>query len=586
MAPSPLLTPFTLGGDLPLKNRMVMAPMTRGRARDAQRPNEMMARYYTQRASAGLLLTEGVLISPMANGWVGAPEIYTPAATEGWKAVTDAVHAAGGRIFCQLWHCGRASHSSFHPQEGRSVAPSEIPIDEPTIHTPGGKVPHEVPVALTAAGIKATVADFATAAANAKAAGFDGVEVHAANGYLIDSFLQTKTNKRTDEYTGGTLEGRFRFLKEVLEAVLGVWPANRVGVRLSPNGVYNDQVRWVWERGGALVGRGGSAAWALGGREWQAGGCSAARSVSASRLCGLSATRGCLWAWVRPESAGRLPCGGFPYRVLVPVVLMLTYVVLLLSSTVRLRLCLLPTGCVFLICRALPTSAWPSRGLSRCSMRTSLPTSTSSYVFAVPPVSFQCCVGERKRGVNGLAVARRVDAAVSVCAAARGRAERAVLAAPLAAPDRSDATAPNTRRVVRCPHLPCCFARGIPCLTATLARPPRFPAPLPTPRPPLQIGLGFGFHKLGEPMVMADFRKVTTTPLMANCGYTQESGEAEVAAGTADLISYGRPWITNPDLPARFAAGAPLAEDPPVGIWYSAGPKGYVDYPNADGTVA
>lgn len=251
MAPSPLLTPFTLGGDLPLKNRMVMAPMTRGRAGDAQCPNEMMVRYYTQRASAGLLLTEGVLISPVANGWVGAPEIYSPAATDAWKAVTDSVHAAGGRIFCQLWHCGRASHSSFHPKEGRAVAPSEIPIDEPTIHTPGGKVPHEVPVALTVEGIKATVADFATAAANAKAAGFDGVEVHSANGYLIDSFLQTKTNKRTDEYTGETLDGRFRFLKEVLEAVLGVWPANRVGVRLSPNGVYNDQVRWVWERGGA-----------------------------------------------------------------------------------------------------------------------------------------------------------------------------------------------------------------------------------------------------------------------------------------------------------------------------------------------
>lgn len=328
MAPSPLLTPFTLGGDLPLKNRMVMAPMTRGRAGDAQCPNEMMARYYTQRASAGLLLTEGVLISPVANGWVGAPEIYSPAATDAWKAVTDSVHAAGGRIFCQLWHCGRASHSSFHPKEGRAVAPSEIPIDEPTIHTPGGKVPHEVPVALTVEGIKATVADFATAAANAKAAGFDGVEVHSANGYLIDSFLQTKTNKRTDEYTGETLDGRFRFLKEVLEAVLGVWPANRVGVRLSPNGVYNDQVRWVWERGGPLVVSGGPAAWARGRRVWQAGDCSAVRPVTASRMCALCATRCCLWVWVRPESSGRLPFGGVPYRVLVPAVLMLTYVVL------------------------------------------------------------------------------------------------------------------------------------------------------------------------------------------------------------------------------------------------------------------
>lgn len=137
----------------------------------------MTVRYYTQRASAGLLLTEGTFISPAGVGWVGAPEIYSPTAVEGWKAVTAAVHAAAGRIFCQLWHCGRASHSSFHPQQGRAVAPSAIPIDEPTIHTPDGKVPHEVPDALTLDGIVATVADFAAAAANAKAAGFDGIEV-------------------------------------------------------------------------------------------------------------------------------------------------------------------------------------------------------------------------------------------------------------------------------------------------------------------------------------------------------------------------------------------------------------------------
>lgn len=367
MAPSPLLTPFTLGGDLPLKNRMVLAPMTRGRARNAQRPDAMMARYYVQRASAGLLITEGTFISPIADGWVGAPEIYSPAATAGWKEVTDKVHAAGGLIFCQLWHCGRASHSSFHPKEGRAVAASAIAIDEPTIHTPDGKVPHEVPDALTVDGIKTTVADFAAAAANAKAAGFDGVEVHGANGYLIDTFLQTKTNKRTDEYSGESLEGRFRFLKEVLEAVLEVWPANRVGVRLSPNGVYNDQ-------------------------------------------------------------------GSPDFREAFP---------------------------------------WFVKQLDSYKL---------AYIHFI-------------------------------------------------------------------------------------------------------IGLGFGFHKLGEPMVMADFRKVTSTPLIANCGYTQESGENEVADGNTDLVSFGRPWITNPDLPARFAAGNPLAEDPPMGIWYSAGPKGYVDYPNADGTV-
>eukprot|EP00170_Pyropia_yezoensis_P005503 contig_22341_g5518 len=166
MAPSPLLTPFTLGGDLPLKNRMVLAPMTRARAGDSHCPDAMVARYYVQRASAGLVITEGTFISPIANGWVGAPEIYSPAATAGWKEVTDKVHAAGGLNFCQLWHSGRASHTSLHPKEGRAVAASAIAIDEPTVHTPDGKMPHEVPDALTVDSIKATVADFAAAAAN------------------------------------------------------------------------------------------------------------------------------------------------------------------------------------------------------------------------------------------------------------------------------------------------------------------------------------------------------------------------------------------------------------------------------------
>jgi len=258
MAPSPLLTPFTLADDLKLKNRMVLSPMTRGRTGDMQRPDKMTAQYYVQRASAGLIITEGTLISTVANGWVGAPEIYSKGATLAWKEVTDAVHAAGGLIFCQLWHCGRASHSSFHAKEGKAVAPSAIAINEPTIHAPIGKVPHEVPAPMTVDQIKETVADFERAAANAKAAGFDGVEIHGANGYLIDSFLQTKTNKRTDEYGGESLENRFRFLKEVTEAVLKVWPASRVGVRLSPNGVYNDQVRL---RGGGR-GRGCSWGWA------------------------------------------------------------------------------------------------------------------------------------------------------------------------------------------------------------------------------------------------------------------------------------------------------------------------------------
>ena len=234
---SVLFQPFHLH-DLTLPNRIVLAPLTRSRAGTARLPNRLMAEYYSQRSSAGLLITEATTISEEANGWNETPGVYTDEMTEGWKHTTNAVHEKGGVIFLQLWHTGRASHSSFH--NGKlAVAPSAVPINEPYIHTPTGKHPHEVPRALETSEIPRVVDDYRRAAQRAKAAGFDGVEIHAANGYLIDAFLQSKTNHRTDSY-GGSVENRYRFLKEVVEAVTSVWPAHRVAVRLSPNGTFND----------------------------------------------------------------------------------------------------------------------------------------------------------------------------------------------------------------------------------------------------------------------------------------------------------------------------------------------------------
>jgi len=197
-----------------------------------------MAEYYAQRSSAGLLVTEATTISEEANGWNESPGVYTDKMTEGWKYTTEAVHEKGGAIFLQLWHLGRSSHSSFRGGKP-AVAPSAIKINEPTIHTPNGKQPHEVPRALETAEIPRVVEDYRRAAQRAKEAGFDGVEVHSANGYLIDTFLQSKTNHRTDQY-GGSVENRYRFLNEVVEGVTSVWPADRVGVRLSPNGAFDD----------------------------------------------------------------------------------------------------------------------------------------------------------------------------------------------------------------------------------------------------------------------------------------------------------------------------------------------------------
>ncbi|MEB3225436.1 MAG: alkene reductase [Synechococcus sp.] len=233
-----LLESFDFHG-LPLQNRVVMAPMTRARAGKDRIPNELMAEYYAQRASTGLIIAEATTISEQANGWNESPGIYTEAMVEGWKLTTKAVHAQGGKIFLQLWHMGRASHSSFHGGK-LPIAPSPIKIDNgDEIHTPIGKQPYEVPRAIETAEIPGIIEEYRQAAIRAKAAGFDGIEIHSANGYLLDTFIQSKTNHRTDAY-GGSVENRCRLLLEILDAVTTVWDSHRVGVRFSPNGSFND----------------------------------------------------------------------------------------------------------------------------------------------------------------------------------------------------------------------------------------------------------------------------------------------------------------------------------------------------------
>ncbi|MEO0444624.1 MAG: alkene reductase [Verrucomicrobiota bacterium] len=359
MSTKTLLSPTSLG-DLELKNRIALAPMTRARAGEERIPNALMAEYYRQRATAGLVITEATTISPQANGWNHSPGIYTDAMEAGWKPVVEAVHAAGSPIFLQLWHCGRASHSSFH-NGAPAVAPSPIPIQGDSIHTPKGKESYETPRALETDEIPSLIADYRDAAERARRAGFDGVEIHSANGYLLDEFLQSKTNHRTDNY-GGSTENRYRLLDEIVSAVAEVWPANRIAVRLSPNGVFNDM-------------------------------------------------------------------GSPDYRE------QFTYVATQLDRF-------------------------------------------------------------------GLAYLHVMD------------------------------------------------------------------------------GLGFGFHELGDPMTLADFRHLYHGPLMGNCGYTQETAEEAISAGHADVIAFGRPFISNPDLPQRFAKGLPLAPEAEVSAWYTpAGAEGYTDFP-------
>ena len=232
MAGNPdLFSPYRMCA-LTLPNRIVMAPMTRSRAGEGNVPGPMSVTYYEQRASAGLIISEGSQVSPQGVGYINTPGIYAEAQVAGWKKVTDAVHRAGGRIFIQLWHVGRVSHQDF--QGGAlPVAPSALPIDG-YVHTPGGKKPIPVPRALEIDEIPEIIEQYRRAAENAKAAGFDGVEIHGANGYLLDQFLQSGSNRRTDRY-GGSLENRARLPLEVTEAVIGVWGGDRVGYRISPH---------------------------------------------------------------------------------------------------------------------------------------------------------------------------------------------------------------------------------------------------------------------------------------------------------------------------------------------------------------
>jgi len=356
-----LLEPYNLNG-LQIANRIAMAPMTRARAGEQRIPNDLMQQYYAQRASAGLIITEATTISEQANGWRNSPGIYTAEMVAGWRKVVNAVHQANGKIFLQLWHCGRASHSSFH--EGKpAVAPSAIKINGDYMHTPKGKEAYEVPKALSSDEICQTIKDYQVAAQNAKDAGFDGVEVHSANGYLLDTFLQSKTNHRDDEY-GGSIQARYRMLDEVIQAVCDIWDSNRVGVRLSPNGVFNDM-------------------------------------------------------------------GSEDYR------------------------------------------------------------EQFSYV-------------AEQLNAHALAYLHIMD------------------------------------------------------------------------------GTGFGFHELGEPMTLNDFRKIYNGPIMGNVGYTQESAEHIIAQGEADMIAFGRPFISNPDLINRFKNNLPLNPEADVSTWYTpAGAEGYIDFPAA-----
>jgi N-ethylmaleimide reductase len=237
-----LFSPLNIG-PYQLKHRLMMAPLTRLRAaRPSLAPRPLNADYYAQRATpGGLIIAEASPVMATGFGNPGVPGIYSEEQIKGWRAVVDAVHAKGGFIFLQLWHVGRVSHSSFQPGGALPVAPSAVTItaDYKTMAADGKPAAYETPRALETAEVAGVVEAFRQAARNAQAAGFDGVEVHGANGYLIEQFLQSRSNQRTDQY-GGSIENRVRFLLEVTQAVIEVWGADRVGVRLSPYGVAND----------------------------------------------------------------------------------------------------------------------------------------------------------------------------------------------------------------------------------------------------------------------------------------------------------------------------------------------------------
>lgn len=236
MPSSSLFTSVRLGA-LAAPHRIFMAPMTRDRA-PGEIPTEVMVQYYAQRASAGLIITEATQVSPRGIGYPDTPGIYTQQQEDGWRHIVDAVHAADGRIVLQLWHVGRVSHPSYQPNGELPVAPSAIAIEGSQIYTPGGMKDFPTPRALDRDEIPGIVDEFANGAAHAKAAGFDGVEIHGANGYIIDQFLRDGSNHRTDAY-GGAIENRLRFMREVVGAVVDVFGGDRVGIRVSPTNPYN-----------------------------------------------------------------------------------------------------------------------------------------------------------------------------------------------------------------------------------------------------------------------------------------------------------------------------------------------------------
>ena len=232
-----LFTPLQVG-NLLLPNRIIMAPLTRARAGSTHIPNDMMVDYYAQRASSGLIMTECSMVDTHACAFMGEGGIYSSAHVAGWRRVTDAVHAKGGRIFMQIWHPGRAAHSSLNNGE-QPVSSSAVAIRQGMTATPDGLQPYEIPRPLHKDEIPRYIEMFHLAARNAKLAGFDGVQIHGAHGYLIDNFLRDGVNRRTDAY-GGSVENRARFLLEVTDAAIGVWGAGHVAVRISPLVPFND----------------------------------------------------------------------------------------------------------------------------------------------------------------------------------------------------------------------------------------------------------------------------------------------------------------------------------------------------------
>lgn len=361
-----LLSPTKIGS-LELSNRVVMAPLTRGRTGTSRTANDHMRLYYEQRASAGLIITEATAFVEQGYGWFGAPGLYTEEMALAWKPVVEAVHKKGGKIFVQAWHMGRQSHPSFH-KSGEVLAPSaiKIPGDGHVRDANDQPVPYAMPREMTTAEVENLSKEFKESARLAKIAGFDGIEIHAANGYLFDTFLQSSTNQRTDKY-GGSPENRVRILHEVIEAMGEVYSYDRIAVRISPNGVY--------------------------------GGMGSADNFS-----------------------------------------MFTFV---------------------------------ARELSK----------------------------------YGLAYLHIMD------------------------------------------------------------------------------GLNFGFHKLCDPVTLADVKKEFKGPVIGNVTYTKESAEEAIRSGAADLIAFGRPYISNPDLVERFQNNWPLAPDAEYAVWYghSADPaeclEGYTTFP-------